>query len=516
MKIENKFIKQIETLRVETNLNICPKARAAFAQYMSPESVAVFMSSFYKFKDDQHIKLLDPGAGIGSLTAAFVHSAMLSRKHSLKIESTCYEIDPFLLKQLDVTLKKCKEICDVQNIDFTYTIKNEDFIESYTKQIFLSQSLFEQEMTTFTHCIMNPPYKKINSNSNHRKYLREIGIETTNLYTGFLSVAIHTLEENGELVAIVPRSFCNGSYFKPFREFLFQMMNIKNIHVFDSRNKAFKDDDVLQENIIFYAVKDKQNGNIGLSSSEDLNLKYMKQRTIKFSSLVKKDDPDKFIHIAVNDSDQHVVNKLSVFKNSLGSVGLDVSTGPVVDFRLKEYLRFDPEENTCPLIYPAHFIDSFVTWPIKNLKKPNAFVVSDDNRKWLMPKGWYVLTRRFSSKEEKKRIVIALFKPDDDIENKLIGFENHINVFHSNKEGLEPLVAKGLAVYLSSSLVDTYYRQFSGHTQVNAGDLRNIHYPNLEGLKKLGSYVDKVFPEQNVIDDLLEEEINFLNKNGQK
>ena len=123
-----------------------------------------------------------------------------------------------------------------------------------------------------------------------------------------------------------------------------------------------------------------------------------------------------------------------------------------------------------------------------------------------MDNGWYVLTRRFSAKEENRRIVAALHTPER-IPGKKIGFENHLNVFHKNKRGLEPSVAKGLSIFLNSTLLDLYFRQFSGHTQVNAADLRMIRYPNLETLKRLGEKVTDVFPDQEEIDRIIEEEL---------
>ena len=39
-------------------------------------------------------------------------------------------------------------------------------------------------------------------------------------------------------------------------------------------------------------------------------------------------------------------------------------------------------------------------------------------------------------------------------------------------------LAEGLAVYLNSAVVDSYFRLFSGHTQVNATDLRGLLYPS--------------------------------------
>ena len=91
--------------------------------------------------------------------------------------------------------------------------------------------------------------------SKQRKLLSRIGIETSNLYTGFLAIAINLLQNNGEMVVIVPRSFCNGPYFKPFSKLLLSTTAFKHIHVFGSGKKAFKEDDVLQENIILHAIK---------------------------------------------------------------------------------------------------------------------------------------------------------------------------------------------------------------------------------------------------------------------
>ena len=73
----------------------------------------------------------------------------------------------------------------------------------------------------------------------------------------------------------------------------------------------------------------------------------------------------------------------------------------------------------------------------------------------------------------------------------LVGFENHLNYFHSGGKGLDADLAFGLAAYLNSSIVDLYFRQFNGHTQVNAGDLRMMRYPGLKELQLLGQAAQK-------------------------
>mgnify|MGYP003619421411 FL=1 len=102
-----------------------------------------------------------------------------------------------------------------------------------------------------------------------------------------------------------------------------------------------------------------------------------------------------------------------------------------------------------------------------------------------MREGVYVLVRRFSAKEERRRVVAHLITPED-TKTTLVGFENHWNVFHIKKGGLPLDVAKGLTVFLNSTLLDDYFRVFSGHTQVNATDLRNMRYPSLELLRTMG------------------------------
>ena len=47
-------------------------------------------------------------------------------------------------------------------------------------------------------------------------------------------------------------------------------------------------------------------------------------------------------------------------------------------------------------------------------------------------------------------------------------------------------LAKGIAVWLNSSVIDKFFRTFSGHTQVNATDLRTLRFPTAATLRDLG------------------------------
>lgn len=475
---------------------------------MTPASVAHFMASLFQSLNGD-IRLLDPGAGVGSLTSALVDRLLKTQPWPDSIDACAYEADTQLMPYLVETLDDYAQVCQAHRIKFEHSVRNLDFILYAADLLYEQDTLFGVPLAGFTHCIMNPPYRKIHSTSVWRRSLQKVGIETSNLYTGFMALAVKLLAPGGELVAIVPRSFCNGVYFRTFREFFLSHMVLKHLHVFDSRDRVFQENDVLQENIILYAIKDRCAGKVTITSGSDPFFQDLTLREASYEQVVKPTDPHKFITIATGDLDQMVVDRLSIFTSTLDELGISASTGPVVDFRAKDHLRHTSSDGTVPLIYPSHIRNSQIEWPATRGNKPNAIVDTGETRPFLMPNEWYVVTRRFSSKEERRRVVAALFIP---LELKVdhVGFENHLNVFHRDGRGLQPELAKGLALYLNSTLIDLYFRQFSGHTQVNATDLRSLRYPDLATLLRFGNWVDGQVPSQDMIDRYLEEDIRAM------
>jgi adenine-specific DNA-methyltransferase len=311
------------------------------------------------------------------------------------------------------------------------------------------------------------------------------------------------MADGGEIVAIIPRSFCNGLYYRPFREWILEKAAIDHIHLFHSRTSAFNDDEVLQENVIVKLVRGKKQGRVTITTSNDTQFTDLQSHNYPFSEIVHDADEQKFIHVPT--SPAHTgAGGVPLAERTLSEIGLSVSTGPVVDFRLKAFLRDEPEPGTVPLLYPAHFVNGTLEWP-RQSKKPNAIVRNASTEKWLYPNGFYTVVRRFSSKEERRRIVAHVVDPAP-FEATAFGFENHLNVFHSGKEGIAKDVAHGLSVFLSSTAVDDYFRRFSGHTQVNATDLRLLRYPELKVLERLGQWAQAEGPvTQELIDGQVEE-----------
>lgn len=498
------LVDQVDLLRVRVSCDLEAERRAELGQFFTPAPVASLIASMFDATQSS-LRILDPGAGIGSLSIALVAELCRREQPPTEISLTAYEVDRALNPHLKETVEFCRALCDQVGIRFDAEILHEDFIEVGVGM--LGGGFFAPSLRRFNAVVMNPPYRKIHSQSRERLLLKKIGIETSNLYTGFLALALRMLEPGGELVAITPRSFFNGPYFKPFRAELLDSTALRRIHVFKSRRTAFQDDAVLQENVILHAVKDpSQQATITISSSDGAgDDEVTSVREVEFERLVRPGDEERFIHLVPDEISHAVSDRMHALPTTIADLGITVSTGRVVDFRAKDYLRAEPGEDTVPLVYPTHFADGFVSWP-KQTRKPNAIVSSAATADLLVPSGTYVLVKRFSSKEERRRVAAAIWDPTR-TNQSAIGFENHLNYFHTAGRGLQELLAKGLLVYLNSSLVDEYFRQFSGHTQVNATDLRNLRYPNQGSLERLGAQLNGTLPPQEEIDRMVDREI---------
>lgn len=490
--------------RRDVSPTLLPSSKSALGQFMTPAATAQFMASLFAPSHVSEVRILDPGAGVGSLTAALVE-ALCNRPGSAgSISVTCYEIDRILAAQLRHTLRDCEHAAHAAGLAFQWEIRDIDFVQDTAAAITPDIFAAGASPATYSHVILNPPYKKIQTGSLHRKLLSRAGIETSNLYTAFVALAANLLAPGGQLVAITPRSFCNGPYFLPFRRLLLSQTSLLRIHIFESRDKAFQDDDVLQENVIFLAAKGSQSHSIMLSSSRGPQFGSLASRVAASVEVLHPGDPALIIHIPTSEDDARIALKLGGLRHTLEDVGIQVSTGPVVDFRLRAHLHQTPSATSVPLVYAAHFRAGNVNWPLPDNRKPSAIELNDETRQWLMPRGHYTVTRRFSSKEERRRVVAAVFDPVR-APGKMVGFENHLNVFHSGGRGLMPEVARGLCLYLNSTVVDRVFRQFNGHTQVNASDLRSLRYPSLDILTALGaSWQGGVLPSQAAIDTVVD------------
>ena len=197
-------------------------------------------------------------------------------------------------------MELCRRACARVDVKFTFEVRAADFIKFGVDSV--HADLFRTAAPTqYDVVIMNPPYRKINVGSPDRSLLDTAGLSSTNLYIAFLMIAVRLLSSGGELIAITPRSFCNGTYFRGFRKDFLSKMAFQHIHVFESRDRAFGGDEVLQENVIFRAVHTNKHPNkITISTSHAADTHDIQTRKVYYNQVVHPRDPDQFIRLTTD------------------------------------------------------------------------------------------------------------------------------------------------------------------------------------------------------------------------
>jgi adenine-specific DNA-methyltransferase len=489
----------VEHRRLDTAESLDPSRRAALGQFFTPSHVARLIASMLTDCSARRIRLLDPGAGVGSLTAAAVEHFVTHGVGELEV-AAC-EIDERLHPPLQTTLEHCAAWAAEHGLSMHWELRGGNYIASTAAAL---AGELGTELEQFDAVVMNPPYRKVNVSAPERRAVDRIGLPITNLYTAFLALAAAQLDPGGVLAAITPRSFANGRYSSPFRRFFFDRVGIERLHLFESRTHVFADADVLQENVVFSARRGATPRRVLLSFSHGVE-DAPRVREVPAEEIVRPDDPQRFLRIPGEQQDTEVAEAMNALPASLEDLDVAVSTGKVVEFRARPQLRVAPEPGAAPLVRPNHLDGAGVRWPATDRnRKPNALAIDPTSEKLLMPNATFVLVKRLTSKEEARRVRAAVSDPSA-VPGEWIAFENHLNVFHRGNRGLPADLANGLAAYLNSSFVDRYVRQFNGHTQVNATDLRHLRYPSAGQLRDLGGVVLRDNPSaQEEVDGIVD------------
>jgi adenine-specific DNA-methyltransferase len=156
--------------------------------------------------------------------------------------------------------------------------------------------------------------------------------------------------------------------------------------------------------------------------------------------------------------DLAIAEVVESWPHRFSELGLRISTGPVVMFRATEFLLAEPNgKNTAPLLSVFNVKPFRTQWPLIHRKQPTAFKVCPDSQSLLLPTKNYVLLRRFSAKEEHRRLT-ASFLLASDISQPFVALENHLNyVYHADRE-LTVDEAYGLTALFNCALLDRYFR----------------------------------------------------------
>ena len=455
--------------KTQEYLDGMPKTkRKKIGQFFTSRETARFMAGLFSVPKKEHLDILDPGTGSAILTAALMER--LQQESSVKsVSLICYETEPAILDLLKDNLEYIKSIV---RFDLDYTIITDNYITSQELPLAFADLV-----------IGNPPYLKVNRLAEEAQAMSHVVYGAPNLYFLFASRSIENLRDKGELVYIIPRSWTSGAYFKAFRNFLFKKTTIEHIHLFISRDKVFEQETVLQETMIIKLKKEIGTANEIVISSTETNNDFNNIQEITVpKKLVIGNDDNQYVYLVTNKEEVNVLKRLSVFHNTLPSLDMKMKTGLTVDFREREHLMDEPANDNVPMFFAQHLKDGRITFPIG---KHGEYI---DTRKsgLLQDNINYLFVKRFTSKEESRRLQSSIYLQDDFPTYKQISTQNKLNFITRNKKSLTKQMVYGLYCLFNSTLYDKYYRILNGSTQVNSTEVNTMPMPTLDGIVYLG------------------------------
>lgn len=461
-----------------------PKSmRKKYGQFFTSKETAIFMAELMNIPVDKEvISVLDPGAGSGILSVALIER--LKAVPSIKrVVLVCYENDPNVL---DLLRSNLEWACSQTSKEIVYNIVSENYI--------LSQMVDYNFMLganpnppKYDLIIGNPPYMKIAKDAPEALAMPDVCYGAPNLYFLFAAMSLFNLRENGEMVYIIPRSWTSGAYFTQFRKKFLEEGVLEHIHLFVSRDKVFEKESVLQETIIIKVKKTKLQPDTITITTTQSNADFSSKTTFEAPYATVVSGNECYVYLVTDEQEVETLRRLNALQDTLPSIGLKMKTGLTVDFRNRDALRDVAEEQAVPLFYSQHIQNGRVVFPAG---KDHEYIVTEQNG--LLQKNTnYLFVKRFTAKEERRRLQCGVYLAKRHPEYTEISTQNKIN-FICGLQELSDCVVYGLYVLFNSTLYDCYYRILNGSTQVNSTEVNSMPVPSITVIEEMGKELIRV------------------------
>lgn len=479
--------------------------KKTLGQFFTPAAIGHYLAKWASPPADATVRVLDPGFGTGILSCCLLEHFAATAPGLSRVELDAYDLDGQLFSAAQRVLDYLKHWLAERGIELVARLHLTDFILAHA-------AIWQFPLApprTYDVVISNPPYFKLGQHD-PRNALAGPEQAQPNMYALFAVLATRLVRPGGELLFLVPRSFSSGPYFARFRRFALHHIRWTRFHLFHSRRAAFKKDAVLQETVLFKAVRHAGQAPLNIpfqvvitasAGMHDLAEATVFERPL--ADLLSSDRQGNLLFLPTDADEYALLARFRRWNHRLADLGVGVSTGPVVAFRATAWLREEPPAHAIPLLWMDNVAPTGgrLRWPLALRTKPQ-YLAPGAAAALLVPNRNYVLMRRVSAKDDARRIVAAPYLAAD-WPAAQVGFENKLNYLYARRGELTATQAIGLAALLSSRPYDQFFRLFNGNTQVSATEARELPVPAWATIEALGAQVQAQGWE--IADDLVEQ-----------
>ncbi len=451
---------------------------------------AGFMMSLASVPEKEEIRVLDPGAGTGILSAAAVELCA-KRGGVSRILLTAYETDPVFLPMLRDNLERIRKKCWH---DYKIRLVSDVIEENYLLAPAPAHEGYDLVLA-------NPPRELLLAASPEVRANRRICSGDTDAAYLFAARAVSELSEDGVAVFLLPLVFASSAYLEKLRRRIFDTAKLTGIHLFLKKSTSDRLLDEAKKNMILAVRRTAEAPELVKTTTS-----YGESETVE--NLMHIDYPTvvrgggQSLLLLKSPEEAKILALVSRFPATLSSLGLRMRTGLTLESRYKELLREKPEKNTVPLIHPNSIRLGQVVFPHPGVK--NQYILNTE-RSILQRNKNMLFIKRVPAKSDKKALFCGAYLASQLPRDAVITTHNKLNyIDYADGREMDFNMVFGLFVVLNSSLYGKYYAIVSKSKQINATEFADLPLPSTAALRAMGAALSmsRVFSEK-ACDNLL-------------
>ncbi|MBI5726828.1 MAG: Eco57I restriction-modification methylase domain-containing protein [Ignavibacteriales bacterium] len=383
-------------LSLEAAKRNAPLARRLLGQYFTPYDTALGMSSKGSFDDEtiDYVFVLDPGAGTGLLACLMVEQ-IAQWYPDIAIHLVCYEIDPAIFPYLQKSIEYLDKYINEIYSPFSYELRNTDFILKQAHLFDKSLPSKDKCNTKYHYIIANPPFFKLNEEDPRYPRAKKICSGQPNIYQLFLHAAAAMLARDGQMIFLIPRSFCSGGRFAEFRRRLLKKIQINEIELYAANTIDFGEDCLAHESVIIKASRKK-------SSVEEYAIFYSFVSGTKEKDIaayqIQYNEKQNLLPMPQSAEDIAMLKSKKNPGQKLKKLGLEIKAGGVLRSEVQPYLTFETfASGTAPVLWYNEGDTAGMLIKQGEEGKPDYLLNIPETQHLFIPNKNYVFLRRYST-----------------------------------------------------------------------------------------------------------------------
>lgn len=426
--------------------------------------------------------ILDPGAGTGILAAAAIEEICKKYSACKQIYVTCYENDPLFIPMLRDNLERVRKKCRHDyNVKLYVTVYEENYLTDSKKHYTVS---FYGDVVAdkYDIVICNPPTELVEKGSPEAISVGGVTQLKISLAFLFAKLASEHLEENGQLVIVLPTLVASASQLTAFRKEMAASLALERIHLFVGKRKNTKRAVPLKKNIILAYGKCKQPETVTISTTTETGKELVTMPPLDYGFVV--DSTDGSLTLPKSAEDTKIVKYISEFPETLTGLGLKMSTGLIIDSKCEGLLFTDPIKGSVPLLRPSSMVNGQISFP-RPIKKQ---YIAPINPSLIQRNKNMVIIKRVPAKSDDRFVNSAIYMAAQLPSYRYISTHNKINFIDTKDKNSEicPRLAFGLFALLNSTIYDRYISIISKSKQINSKEMRLLPLPPRNIIENIG------------------------------